>query len=253
MTSLLHPEYRDLEMLRIMKQHLSPLTIDEVIGHLNMNDAAHDVTHVNAVVCHAEKIADTFPELEWCRDLILVAAFMHDIGSHVDRKNHHTVGSTMAIQLLSRNETAYDQAQIFLIAEAIAQHRASYRGDRISPISLAVAAADRGNFSRPLGELMRAVKTRIGDSTSCSWNDMESAVRHMQEKFATDGYAWKSVPIYSKQLYADNIAGMKAFFDGDGAATMEQLKKTPIKEYSGKLWLWNQPTNYWLASDHRSE
>ncbi len=81
--------------------------------------------HLIPMVKHAEKLAETF---NVDKELILLAAWLHDIGSIIHgRKDHHITGATIAGEKL--REYKYPQEKIEIIKKCIFNHRASQRNN----------------------------------------------------------------------------------------------------------------------------
>lgn len=94
--------------------------------------------HFEPTVKWAEKLAD---ELGGDKDVILIAAWLHDIGSIVEgREDHHIAGSKIARKKLS--ELDYPENKIQLVEKCILHHRGSRDDERESLEEKIVAEAD---------------------------------------------------------------------------------------------------------------
>jgi len=94
--------------------------------------------HFIPVADYALKLAD---ELGGDKEVILIAAWLHDIGSIVcGRKDHHTTGAQIAEKKLQ--ELGYDEEKIELVKLCISNHRGSREDDRKSIEEKIIAEAD---------------------------------------------------------------------------------------------------------------
>lgn len=94
--------------------------------------------HFIPVVSAAGKLAD---ELGTDKELILIAAWLHDIGSIVDgRENHHITGSKIAEKKLK--ELNYPPEKVEVVKKCILNHRSSLQNPRESLEEKIIAEAD---------------------------------------------------------------------------------------------------------------
>lgn len=94
--------------------------------------------HFVPVVQYAEKLAN---ELGGDKEVILLAAWLHDIGAIIHgRDNHHITGAKIAEEKLM--ELGYPAAKIELVKKCILNHRGSQQHDRASLEEQIVAEAD---------------------------------------------------------------------------------------------------------------
>ena len=93
--------------------------------------------HVEAVVKLAVKLAE---ELEADRDVVLAAAWLHDIaktssGEKSDR-SHELEGARLARNLLA--ETDFHPEKIDAVCDAICKHKGLYKDHKIEPLEAAI-------------------------------------------------------------------------------------------------------------------
>ena len=82
--------------------------------------------HFVPMVTRAEHLAN---ELGGDKEIILVAAWLHDIGSIIyGRKDHHLTGAGIASEKLS--EWGYPEEKIELVKKCILNHRGSRKDER---------------------------------------------------------------------------------------------------------------------------
>jgi len=94
--------------------------------------------HFTSVVEYAKRLAD---ELGGDKEVILLASWLHDIGSIVHgRQDHHITGAKIAEEKLK--EFNYPQEKIELVKKCILNHRGSVPNERKSIEEKIVAEAD---------------------------------------------------------------------------------------------------------------
>lgn len=197
----------------IAKFHISDLHIEIAMELYSKNDPAHQYDHALAVMIEADNIIGCHAELEKWRNHIMLGCLFHDSHCHVNRDKHHILGAEHALRILGDNPAGYKmtRAGVYLVAQAILEHRASWKTLRISPVSDVVASADRG---RPNLQkyIKRAVQCRYNENPATEMDQIiGDSLAHIHEKFGEDGYAWESYPRYAMMSHRDDINRMKTF------------------------------------------
>jgi uncharacterized protein len=110
--------------------------------------------HIVPMVNYANKLSD---ELGGDKEIILIAAWLHDIGSIIyGRENHHITSAEIAEKKL--NELNYPKERIELIKKCILNHRGSEQNERHSIEEQIIAEADvLSNFDNISGVFMAAL------------------------------------------------------------------------------------------------
>lgn len=94
--------------------------------------------HFTPMVEYACRLND---ELWWDREVIVLAAWLHDIGSIIyGRDNHHITWSIIAWEKL--RELNYPEEKISLVQKCILNHRGSQSHDRFTLEEQIIAEAD---------------------------------------------------------------------------------------------------------------
>lgn len=208
------------ELTRIMSEFLELDVINKILRQYRIVDSRHDSRHILDVVNHANEILRTFDqELEPHRKIIMIGAFMHDIGLVHGRKNHHLHSAQMVPQFLGRardltlGSSFFSRNNILLISGCIEQHRASLNIEKWnSPAAEAVAAADRGTFAldsifqrRYFDTLTEKLDTGIAIDISQIRPYVDRTFGHLIDKFGFNGYAYRALPQYSVRMYKSNM------------------------------------------------
>ncbi|NQU99684.1 MAG: HD domain-containing protein [Parcubacteria group bacterium] len=104
--------------------------------------------HFVPTVTYAEKLAD---ELGGDKEVIIIAAWLHDIGSIADdRREHHITGAKIAEKKL--RELKYPSEKIELVKKCILNHRGSRQDKRESIEEQIIVEADAmSNFDDIVG------------------------------------------------------------------------------------------------------
>jgi putative nucleotidyltransferase with HDIG domain len=104
--------------------------------------------HFVPMVSYAEKLAD---ELGGDKEVILIAAWLHDIGSIIHGRNdHHITGAKVAEEKLK--ELQYPAEKIEFVKKCILNHRGSQQNRRSSIEEQIIAEADvMSNFDNIAG------------------------------------------------------------------------------------------------------
>ncbi len=121
----------------------------------------HGLRHSNLVADRALEIAKNTGLSEREGDLAAIAAFCHDMGNFLGRKNHDTVGALLFSQVFGKD---FPAKELGVIMNAIASH-----DERDMNLSSAVAAvvvlADKSDVhrSRVITKVLDQIKTDIHD------------------------------------------------------------------------------------------
>lgn len=211
-------------------------TVDIIFERIEASDPAHDVFHVYSVVMLAKELSSYVPPSD-C-SYLMVAALMHDIGSGIDRKNHHIVGARLSGEILLSDSNYTNVDAVYRVANAILQHRASFKEARIDPVSTVLAAADRGKMDNPDAMMIRACMTKEGTTEDLiPWRAFELAWQHGIEKFGPNGYAWDTLPSLSAKVFAKNIELMKkTFCESNRHDYVSHAMTDGLIDYHGNHW-----------------
>jgi len=150
------------------------------------------VWHFTLAVKRAEELAD---ELKADKEVVVLAAWLHDIGSIVDgRGEHHITGAKIAEDKLK--EFGYPAAKIELIKKCILNHRGSRQDSRESLEEKIVAEADAistfdslvGLFKAALvyeGKTQDEARDSVRQKLENKWNQLhlESSKRIVRPKY----------------------------------------------------------------------
>ncbi len=132
--------------------------------------------HFVPVANHAEKLAD---ELGGDKELILIAAWLHDIGSIIiGRNDHHITGAKIAEEKLK--EFGYPQKKIDLVKKCILNHRGSQQNNRESIEEQIIAEADTMSAFNNIPGIFKAAFIYEGETQG---EARESVRKKLQNKW----------------------------------------------------------------------
>lgn len=114
-----------------------------VLPEYEKNEQGHGINHIEYVIRRSFELIEQ-NDLDVDINMVYVIAAYHDIGHHIDRKNHEKVSA----EIMSKDENLkefFDDEQLRIIEEAIEDHRASSEHDPRSIYGKIVSSADRNN------------------------------------------------------------------------------------------------------------
>ena len=164
--------------------------VKEIIERYENFDPAHNKSHARSVIKNSEFIAERLikdEQKEIDKDIVKIVAAMHDLGLAYDRETHH-LKSGEIVRKEKELRNFFNEYEIELIAKAVEEHRASYKGNYTSIYSMIVSDADRMNTAE---EYIK----RTHDWSRVHYPEMnerelyEEVVSHLQHKYGKEGYA----------------------------------------------------------------
>ncbi len=119
--------------------------------------------------------------------MVYTVAAYHDLGHHIDGKNHEKVSAEMLLADENLREF-FSEEEIRIMAEAVYDHRASMEGEPRSIYGKIVSSADRNTDI--LLPLRRTYSYRISNNPNDSLEKIiEESRKHLINKFGNSGYA----------------------------------------------------------------
>lgn len=182
-TKLLYPGELPYRTNRIVNKAKSELK--DVLHEYYGSNVAHGIVHVETVMKRALLLNEKY-NLKIDETEIVMSALLHDIFSSKDRDNHHELAAKWVES--SMMPSLGDKHSKARIANAIREHRASYKGKYSSPLSELLASADR---DLPVLEdiLLRMYHHRLDLDPKATKNEIiPDMIKHLGEKYSRDGY-----------------------------------------------------------------
>lgn len=157
----------------------------EIFPQYDYNDSGHGIDHINYVLERSLKFAKTIPDINM--NMVYAVAAYHDIGHHIDAKNHEKISS----EILASDEKLKDfftTEEIKIMEEAVVDHRASLEYIPRSIYGKIVSSADRNtDIDIPLKRTYSYRKEHCPNSTL--EEIIEESRLHIIDKFGKNGYA----------------------------------------------------------------
>jgi len=116
---------------------------ENVFPEYSKNEEAHDINHINYVINRSFELVKE-NNLDVNLDMVYVIASYHDIGHHIDSKNHEIVSADIMAKDKNLNKF-FNKEELKIIKEAIEDHRASSSHEPRSIYGKIVSSADRNN------------------------------------------------------------------------------------------------------------
>lgn len=204
--------------VRFMKETLS--------FYYELNDSvSHGYQHLDDVYDLALKMKEKL-NIEIPDNIIAITAYTHDMFSSINRDLHHELGYKYIMDTNVHFLNDLHPNDRYLIACAVREHRASYKGDYTSILSELISAADRG-IPDIKNTVIRSYKFSMETNPNVSEYTLYSLVRkHMIEKFSTNGYA-RYNELYNKYFEVE-LKEMKEFFDNITIKDIENIVKEKL-------------------------
>ena len=173
-----------IETMKINKE-LKKYIEENVFPVYEKNDFGHSLDHIKYVIERSLKFAKEVENINY--DMVYAIAAYHDIGHHIDAKNHEKVSAEM---LLADNNLKkfFSDEEIKIMSEAVHDHRASMDGEPRSIYGKIVSSADR-NTSIDI-PLIRTYSYRVEHNPEYSLDEIiEESREHLINKYGKKGYA----------------------------------------------------------------
>ena len=158
---------------------------ENIFPSYKKNDLGHSLEHIKYVIERSLKFASTVENINY--DMVYVIAAYHDIGHHIDAKNHEKISSEMLFAD-EKLKNFFSDDEIKIMSEAVYDHRASMDGEPRSIYGKIVSSADRNTLIEVI--LKRTYAYRLEHNPNDSLEDIiESSRQHIINKFGKKGYA----------------------------------------------------------------
>lgn len=149
------------------------------------NESAHDINHIKYVIDRSMKFAEEVPEINI--DMAYTIAAYHDIGHHIDAKNHEKVSAEILEHDKGLKKFFADD-QIKMMKEAVEDHRASSDHEPRTIYGKIVSSADRNTDIE--SSIKRTYSYTKKHNPNLTLDELiEKSRQHLIEKFGIGGYA----------------------------------------------------------------
>lgn len=166
-----------------MNKQIKEYIENNILPQYHNFDKGHNIDHVKTVIEESLKLADG---LEVNTDMVYTIAAYHDLGLSKDRKTHHLVSGEI-LQADKELTNWFTNEQIYIMKQAVEDHRASSKSEPRSIYGKIVAEADRD--IKPLKIIRRTIQFSMNALPNADketyWQHL---VEHMKEKYEVGGY-----------------------------------------------------------------
>ena len=161
---------------------------ENIFPEYDKNEPGHGIVHIKYVIERSLTFAES---LDVDVDMVYTIAAFHDIGHHIDYKNHEKVSAEILKDDQKLREF-FSEEQIATMADAVYDHRSSMEGIPRTIYGKIVSQADRDtNLEMPFKRTYAYRKEHnIGNTLD---EIIEESRQHLLGKFGPDGPAREKV------------------------------------------------------------
>ena len=168
-----------------MNEKLKKYIEINVLPEYVKNDSGHGIEHINYVINRCFRFSEQFDNIEL--DMLYTIAAFHDIGHHIDKKNHEKLSAEIFYENDDMKQF-FNEEQRIIIKEGIEDHRASSSSFPRSNYGKIISSADR---STDVNEFLKRTHLyTLKYEPNLNQNEIiERAYNHTEEKYGDSGYA----------------------------------------------------------------
>ncbi len=158
---------------------------NNIFPEYSKNEEGHGIKHINMVIERSMKLSKGY---DVDLNMVYVIAAYHDIGHHIDRKNHEKVSAEMMFED-KKLEKWFSDEERKTIKEAIEDHRASLDREPRSIYGKIISSADRTIID--IDNIIRRTYL-YGKEHEKDYSHEQLVNRvhkHLTEKYGENGYA----------------------------------------------------------------
>ena len=158
---------------------------NNIFPEYSKNEEGHGIKHINTVIERSMKLSKGY---DVDLNMVYVIAAYHDIGHHIDRKNHEKVSAEMMFED-KKLEKWFSDEERKTIKEAIEDHRASLDREPRSIYGKIISSADRTIIDID-NTIRRTYLYGKEHEKDYSHEQLVNRVyKHLTEKYGENGYA----------------------------------------------------------------
>lgn len=169
----------------LMNNKLKEYIENNIFHEYSKNESGHGIEHIKYVIDRCMKFAEQFDNIDL--DMLYTIAAFHDIGHHIDKKNHEVLSAKIFYDNDDMNLFFNDEQRI-VIKEGIEDHRASANYVPRSDYGKIISSADRS--TNIIEFLKRTHSYTLKYEPNLNQDEIvERAFNHTKEKYGDSGYA----------------------------------------------------------------
>ena len=156
------------------------------------------------LIDHADDVCELALEInrEYSEKLVILASYLHDIFNATDRKKHNILAFEYVKNRSDKFLKELNNKELELVAHAVLEHRASFKGEFFSKLSAVISSADRG---RP------DVAQTVIRSMRYNNANAQDVYEHMVDKYGSNGYA--KYPKVYREIFEKELEEFKKEVD----------------------------------------
>lgn len=167
--------YKELQKNEDVRTYVA--AADATLGALGFTE--HSFGHVTKVAASAKYILETLGYSEHEVELAQIAAFLHDIGNIVNRRDHAYTGGVMAFRILDK--LGFSAADTALVVSAIGNHDET-GGLPVNAVAAALILADKSDVRRSRVRNVDEVSVDIHDRVNYSVTESSLTINEMHSE-----------------------------------------------------------------------
>ena len=169
----------------MLKQDIIEYIEKQILPVYEKNDSGHGLDHIKYVLERSLRFAKTIPDIN--TNMVYVIAAFHDIGHHIDAKNHEKVSAEM-LKNDKFIQSYFSKYEVETMVEAIIDHRASLEYTPRSIYGKIISSADRNTSVEDI--IRRTYSYCKKNYPNLTLEEMiDESRQHIIDKFGKDGYA----------------------------------------------------------------
>lgn len=173
----------------MISEELKKYIDENILVHYRGEESGHGIDHINYVIDRSMRFAKEVADINY--DMVYTIAAYHDIGHHINHKEHERISSEMLFaddNLLN----FFNKTEMKIMSEAVYDHRASIKGEPRSIYGKIVSSADRNVNIADI--LRRTYLYRVSHFPDSDFTEIvNESYNHIKEKFGRNGYASKKM------------------------------------------------------------
>ena len=158
---------------------------NNIFPEYSKNDSGHNLEHIRYVIDRCMRFSEQFDNID--PDMLYTIAAFHDIGHHIDKKNHEKLSAQIFYENEDMKQFFTDEQRI-IIKEGIEDHRASSGNVPRSDYGKIISSADR---STDVNEFLKRTHAyTMKHQPNLSFDEIvQRAYNHTKDKYGNSGYA----------------------------------------------------------------
>lgn len=169
----------------LMNNKLIDYIENNVFPQYSKNEQGHGIEHIRYVIDRCMRFAEQFDNID--SDVLYTIAAFHDIGHHIDKKNHEIISAEIFYDNDDMKQFFTEEERI-IIKQGIEDHRASSGSIPRSDYGKIISSADR---STDVNEFLKRTHSfTLKHNPDATIEEMlERAYNHTKDKYGKSGYA----------------------------------------------------------------